>query len=440
VLASSGVLGQCSGMKKTLMLTLFALPAAAQDFGPLTDADFMQVDQAMVEIGRDLFWDPILSGNRNISCGTCHHPRFGTADGLSLGVGEGGIGLGPQRRVGAENIPEERVARNAPSLFNLGAHEFTVMFHDGRLEADPARPSGIRSPIEDDMVSGFSGVLSAQTMFPVLSPDEMAGHYSENEISRAVRQGVITGEGGAWSLLTARVAALPGYADRFATALPELAQRPLDFTDISNALAAFMAWEWRADDSPFDRMLRGQGVLSASADAGRELFYGEAGCAACHAGPFQTDHQFYAIAMPQFGPGKSARFEGHNRDEGRSRVTGNPADTYAFRTPSLRNVMMTAPYGHTGAFATLEGVVRHHLQPSSYDGAQAVLPDGFEDSPLGAEDQQALLAASTLVPQQLDDQQVGHILAFLEALTDPSSRQGRLGIPDTVPSGLPVDR
>lgn len=427
-------------MKRYILLTLFAVPAAAQDFGPLTDSDFAPVDPAMVAIGRDLFWDPILSGNRNISCATCHNPRFGTGDGLSLGLGEGAVGLGPERRITAENTPEDRVPRNAPPLFNLGANEFTVLFHDGRLEADPSRPSGIRSPIEDDMVSGFSGVLSAQTMFPVLSPDEMAGHYSENEISRAVRQGIITGEGGAWDLLSARVAALPGYADRFAAAVPELAERPLNFTDISNAIADFMAWEWRADDSPFDRMLRGEAPLPPQAEAGRALFYGQAGCAACHSGPFQTDHRFYAIGVPQFGPGKAAAFESHSRDEGRARVTGAASDMYAFRTPSLRNVTVTGPYGHTGAFATLEGIVRHHLTPGAWDRDQVILPAGFEDFAAMEDDADAIAAAATPSGVAMDDAQIAQILAFLETLTDPASIEGRLGIPDSVPSGLPIDR
>ena len=80
------------------------------------------------------------------------------------------------------NPPEQRIPRNAQALWNLGAHEFTVLFHDGRIEVDETRPGGIRTPLAEDMVGGFATLLSAQTMFPVLSPDEMAGHYSENEI------------------------------------------------------------------------------------------------------------------------------------------------------------------------------------------------------------------------------------------------------------------
>ena len=226
----------------TLIGLTSALGAIAADL-PSPDVTFPQTNNAQITLGQLLFFDPILSGNRNISCATCHHPNHATADGVALSVGEGGQGLGPERVFTSDNAPEQRIPRNAPALFNLGAREFTVMFHDGRLEADATRPGGIRTPLGQDMVQGFSGVLSAQTMFPVLSGDEMAGHYSENDISQAVRQGVITGPAGAWARISARVAALPGYADRFEAVL---GTREIAFTDISDAIADFMALEWRA--------------------------------------------------------------------------------------------------------------------------------------------------------------------------------------------------
>ncbi|MEM9270578.1 MAG: cytochrome-c peroxidase, partial [Pseudomonadota bacterium] len=123
---------------------------------PLTDADYRPVNLDQARLGRLLFWDPILSGNRNISCGTCHHPRFGTADGVSVSLGEGGLGLGPERRVDPDNPPEQHISRNAPALFNLGAHEVTVLFHDGRIEVDPSRPSGLRTPMGTEMEAGFA--------------------------------------------------------------------------------------------------------------------------------------------------------------------------------------------------------------------------------------------------------------------------------------------
>lgn len=434
-------------MKPLLTAFLILLPFhVTADTLPNADAEFPDHTMAEIRLGQLLFYDPILSGNKTVSCATCHHPRFATGDGLSLGLGDGGFGLGPDRKIDPDNRPEQRIPRNAPALFNLGATEFSVLFHDGRLEADPTEPSGFRTPLGDDMEGGFDGVLSAQTMFPVLSPDEMAGHYSENDVAQAIRQGFFTGPGGAWDILSKRVEAIPDYDAQFAHVIG--ANKPIHFADISNAIAAFMAFEWRADDSPFDRHLRGQSTLTDPQQEGMELFYGDAGCSACHAGQFQTDHSFHAIAMPQIGPGKAARFERHQRDEGRMRVTGAAADAYAFRTPSLRNVTHTAPYGHAGAFGTLEAVIKHHLDPKTslktYDPAQAILPTltGAKDltilqSPRAMQDIQA---ANALQPVELSQQNIDDIIAFLGALTDETAIKGRLGIPDSVPSGLPIDR
>ena len=82
------------------------------------------------------------------------------------------------------------------------------------------------------------------------------------------------------------------------------------------------------------------------------LFYGKENCSSCHSGKFQTDLGFHAIAMPQIGPGK-----GHNSEDyddgregfGREVVTGNVNDRFRFRTPTLRIVALTAPYGHAGS-------------------------------------------------------------------------------------------
>ncbi|MHA6344911.1 cytochrome-c peroxidase [Roseivivax sp. CAU 1761] len=424
---------------------------AAREAGwpePLGAADFPPHAPAEVALGQLLFYDPILSGNRNISCATCHHPRFATGDGLSLGMGEGGLGLGPERVADPANPPEELIPRNAPPLFNMGARQMTVMFHDGRIEVDPGRPSGLRTPMEEEMVAGFASLLSAQTMFPVLSADEMAGHYQENEIARAVRQGLITGPGGAWELLSARVAAIPGYAGRFAGVYPEIAAgRAIAFTDISNAIAAFVAVEWRADDSPFDRALRGEARLEGAAAAGADLFYGTAGCASCHSGPLLSDMGFHAMGEPQFGPGKKARFEDHARDDGRLRVTGRAGDAFAFRTPPLRNVTRTGPWGHAGAFDDLAAFLRHHADPVAGLAAyrpRAVLPGGaladaaWEVWEAGSD--RAALSAAAVSGRALSETEVAALLAFLAALTDEAALAGRLGIPVSVPSGLPVQR
>ncbi len=443
-----GVL-ECLMRRVLASLLLTALPAWAEVPRPVTDALYGAVDPAEARLGQMLFYDRILSGNRNIACSTCHHPRFGTSDGVSLDLGEGATGLGPERHVTGTDDPEQRIPRNAPALFNLGAHEFAIMFDDGRIEADPSRLSGLRTPLEDEMVAGFSGVLSAQTMFPVLASDEMAGHYAENDVAKAVREGIITGPGGAWDILAARVAGIAEYRTAFQQVYPEIAAgRPIAFTDISNAIAAFVAEEWRSDTSPFDVYLRtGTGLDDIQRD-GLALFYGPAGCDACHSGPFQTDQRFHAMGQPQLGPGKAERFETTSRDVGRMRVTGRDADAYAFRTPSLRNVTATGPWGHAGAYADLGAFLRAHADPvaalaryrrgavlPAFDPAKpdwAIMEDPAEVA--------SIAAAVSSPPVRLEPADIAALEAFLGALADPAALRGRLGIPEAVPSGLPIDR
>ncbi|UTH43353.1 cytochrome-c peroxidase [Loktanella salsilacus] len=434
------ILAVCALMGSTAMAAPSGLPA------PLTDDDFRPIDPAEAALGQLLFYDPILSGARDVACATCHHPRFGTADGLSLGLGDGGIGLGTDRVADKDNLPEERIPRNAPALFNLGIKDLRVLFHDGRIAVDDTRPGGIRTPLDEDMTAGFASLLSAQTMFPVLSPDEMAGHYTESDVARAVRQGVLTGQGGAWDLIARRVADIQAYAQMFRDVYPHV-QGPDDiaFTDISNAIAVFMEDEWRSDNAPFDAVLRGQGALPPLAASGMDLFYGRGGCSDCHSGPLLTDQDYHAMGAPQIGPGKKARFETLARDEGRAEVTGLPEDMFAFRTPSLRNVALTAPYGHAGSHADLAAFVADHADPvaalARYDAGQAVLPAlDVEDDSIMSDPAEvtAIAAAVTTPPVVLSPDDVTALVAFLDSLTDPAAVKGRLGVPDAVPSGLVV--
>jgi cytochrome c peroxidase len=253
-----------------------------------------------------------------------------------------------------------------------------------------------------------------------------------------------------WRLIAERLNAIDEYVDLFRDAYPGDVQAAGDITyaHAANAIAAFEAVAWRADDSPFDRYLRGaKQAMSKSARRGMRLFYGKAGCADCHSGLFQTDQEFHAIAMPQIGPGKGDGASGHE-DFGREQVTLDPVDRYRFRTPPLRNVALTAPYGHDGAYDTLEAVVRHHLDPvaalEAYDTSQARLPSDPALDPIdflvhensAVRDQ--IANANELAPQDLSDEQVADLIEFLQALTDPASLDLRRDVPDAVPSGLPL--
>ena len=330
-----------------VFLLLAIAPASAGNLPqPLQDSDFLfdgKPAPAQVELGRLLFFDPILSGNRNIACASCHDPALGTGDAVALSLGEGAHGRGKARR-NREGITG-RVPRNAQPLYNIGAREYGAMFHDGRLEPDPAGTfeSGFWSPAREQLPAGLDSLLAAQAMFPVTSAVEMAGHKGENPVATAVAEDRLAGPGGAWDLLARRLRETPGYVARFTAAFEEVREaEDITFVQAARALAAFQASAFRSQNSPFDRVLESGRAehLSSAARTGMALFYGKANCAACHSGPLLTDQGFHAIAMPQIGPGKghgsdtaywrASGFADRLEDEGRYRVTFERADLFRF--------------------------------------------------------------------------------------------------------------
>ena len=422
---------------------------------PVSDASYLDngaPDSAKVELGKQLFFDKILSGNFNISCATCHHSFTATGDGLSLPVGEGGRGLGVTRDTGVgPDAVHERVPRNSPALFNLGAREFTSLFHDGRVQPNAMFPNGIESPAGFDLPPGLDSPLAAQAMFPVTSATEMAGQAGENSVADAAAAGDLAGPNGVWEQLAERLRGIDGYVEQFIEVFDDVdSAEDIRFTHAANAIAAFEAANWRADNSPFDRFLRGERVaMSVSALLGMRVFYSpnKGNCVSCHSGVFQTDHSFRAIAVPQVGPGKGDGAFGYE-DFGRERVTGDRSDRYRFRVPSLRNVAQTAPYGHSGAFNTLDSMLRHHLDPlvslEDYDVSQAVMPSRPD---LDAEDHRAMSDANVvagiananeLTPVNLSEREFRQLIDFLHALTDPAMLDLRGDVPKSLPSGLPL--
>ena len=440
---------------------------------PAPEYDFRTPNAEKVELGRVLMFDKILSGNMNISCGTCHHSLTDTGDGLSLPVGEGGKGLGVTRTTSEGTADEihERVPRNAPPVFNLGDNAFHTLFHDGRVSLNGGEgfPSGCKTPAGNNLPDTLENVLACQAMFPVTSATEMAGQLGENPVADAAFAGNLHGVGadpfavepedGVWELLAQRLRANDTYVDMFKAAFPSGPNKVKKATDINyahaaNAISAFEGVAWRADNSPFDQYLRGnKDAMSANAQKGMELFYegdsnGQA-CADCHSGLYQTDLQFHAIAMPQIGAGRGSGPLG-TEDFGREMATGNANDILKFRTPTLRNVALTGPWGHGGAYNTLRAVVEHHLDPVNslynYD-RQAILPknDALDPDNYAAMDDPAAVyrieMANELAPFTYTGQEVDRIIDFLHALTDPSSTDLRndQDVVNGVPSGLPLD-
>ena len=416
---------------------------------PLVDADYHNIDAMQASLGQKLFYDKILSGNQNISCGTCHHHRFGGSDGLSLGIGEGGVGVGPTRLPGfGDSRIKKRVPRNASALWNIGAKEVKILFQDGRLSVSDDYENGFNSPAEEWLPNGLDTILAAQAILPMTAQFEMAGNPKENEVAGAAHDRIDA----VWPIIAKRVRIIPEYGQLFVDAFDDVETADqVDITHIAKALGAFIGQEWRSHDSPFDAYISGdKTALNASQKRGLDLFYGKANCASCHSGALLSDHKFYALALPPFGPGRTRRFDPFVRDVGRMGESDDLADAYRFKTPQLRNVALTGPYGHNGAYASLENMVRHHLNPlqmqDQWQPEMAQLPKAewlqAIDFVVMSDKREMARQRSHLdiTPIDLDDREIDDLVAFLHSLTGASALSLPLGIPDTVPSGLPVDK
>jgi cytochrome c peroxidase len=321
-----------------------------------------------------------------------------------------------------------------------------VLFHDGRLEVSDQFGNGFDSPAEEWLPQGLDNILAAQALFPLTAQFEMAGNVGENDVTGAVHDRIDLG----WPILAKRVWTIPEYGAMFVEAFDHIDDpAEVSIVEIGNAIGAFVASEWISMDSPWDLWLREGRPLAPAAERGRQLFFGQAGCIGCHAGPLFTDQAFHALGLPAFGPGRVRSFDPMPRDVGRMGETDLLEDAYRFRTPSLRNVALTAPYGHNGAFATLERMIRHHLDPDAsradWAADEAKLPEvpwlasgDFviqQDSREMARQARALDIALT----PLREEEIADLAEFLRALTGVGVKDRPLGRPDRVPSGLPVD-
>jgi cytochrome c peroxidase len=405
--------------------------AAGRGIGPL--ARPAPVRPELVRLGQALAFDKILSGNRDIACMTCHLPAFGTGDARSLSIGQGATGLGPTRvHPGGEFIP-----RNAPPAFNLFA--LKPLFWDGRVVIDahgkPVSPAGQR--LNPHMSDAFEfGALSALPLFPVVSREEMrAGSGNElAAVSDKQMQQV-------WNKLMDRLGRIQEYRRMFEAAYPGTHFAQMNFGHASNAIAGFLIDRLAFNDSPWDRFLAGNDAAMSDVQLRGAKNFLSARCSICHNGAALTDNQFHNVAVAQFGPGKGDGVGGHD-DFGRARETGRAADRYAFRTPPLRNVELTAPYGHDGAFFSLRDFVAHYsesdLKLHAFDGSglepalQSTLVHNFDDI-LATRD---TLLRGVVFP----DQTIDEVTEFMKALTDPAARDLSAVAPATVPSGLAVDR
>jgi cytochrome c peroxidase len=443
-------------MQKSVKTELYSLLFVYLFLGVYFIGSLQANERAKFELGRMLFFDKILSGNRNISCAACHNPRLGSSDGLSLGVGEGGQGEGVRRTTGRGAYQvHERVPRNSPALFNLGREEiFAQLFHDGRLHFAAGFPSGIKSPAGQDLPKGLEGLLAAQALFPVQSATEMAGQFGENAIANAASKGHLAGPGGVWDLISKRLGNIPFYVELFKQAYPTEVKDAADIKakNWANAIGFFEARAFQSLRSRFDYYNRDpkKYPLSREELRGKDLFFGKARCVQCHSGFLFTDNKFYSLGLPPVGAGKGDGYLQHD-DFGFERLTGRKQDRYRFRTPSLRNLSFTAPYGHNGAYKSLYAMIYHHINPldslKRYQIKHHVLlpyrADFFRTDQLVLRHGPTLTAIANSVDiapiEGLSKQNIFELIAFLKTLDEVNYTKKYLRlIPTRVPSGLSV--
>jgi len=377
--------------------------------GPLTwlavapGADARDDQEISVEeLGRLLFWDPILSGSKDVACGTCHHPDFAYADGRALSLGTGAEGLGPSRTdPTGGTVPVVR--RNSPTILNVAYNGLDRRRRrrgdDDAVtrQAELLSVSSSRAPMFwDSRVRS----LEAQALEPIKAFDEMRGDAYPEAVAV---DSVVT-----------RLRAIPEYVALFESAFG--AGTTIGPEQLGSAIAAFER-SLVAMNSPLDRYRAGdRAALTEQQLRGLEEF-DDAGCDRCHEGPMFSDFDHHAegvadhplVAVPDTGRGR-----------------------FRFRTPSLRNIALTAPYMHNGTLATLDDVLEF------YDEGRSRNPNVADRRRRGGEDDDdddgvARLSGQFRGVDDMSEREMEDIVAFLGALTDPDFDRT---VPTRVPSGL----
>ena len=395
-------------------------------------------DSALVALGRVLFFDKELSGNRDVACATCHQPGTTMADAQPLAVGTGGVGAGPSRTPGPGRV---YVPRNAPTLLNV-ALGLPYVFLDGRISGFSG---AFTTPAGAALPAGIPNVVAAQAMFPVTNRREMRGEAGDSDVFGRPNELALVGDSdwtGIWQAVTNRLLAIPAYVNAFRAAYPGLSTTQIGFQHAATAIAAFETQQLTRTDSPFDRFLkRDDAALTPEQKRGALLFFGKATCSGCHNGPFLGGQGFADVGVPQLGPGIGAQLP---LDLGRGELPQNDFYRFAFRIAPLRNVELTAPYFHDGVYQTLTQVV-HHYNDVTTD-LTTFDPSTLPASVRGLYHGDASTVADVLQhldfrlqqPLRLTATEQAEIVAFLRSLTDASARDLSALRPATVPSGLPV--
>lgn len=355
--------------------TIELMEAELQTFFPAIHPSDNPSSPEKIQLGKLLFFDPILSGEKDVACATCHHPSLGFADGLPLSIGVGGTGRGPSRTE-EPGGRIKRIGRSAPPVFNAA---YIGMFdHHQKFKPEEA-------PMFWD---SRTKSLEAQALLPIQNRDEMAGDAYPASL--------------ALDCVMVRLKNIPEYVSLFDIAFGT-DTASVSASNLGKAMAAYQR-SILSIHSPFDQYVNGnKKALSANQKKGLILFFGRANCSSCHTGPAFSNYK----TMVHGAPDNPA---GNNPDLGEG-------SAFKFKTPTLRNIALTAPYTHGGMFPTLEEALDFYAS-------------GTSDHPQVTSSMMDVHVKKLY----LDPHEKQALISFLHALTDDSYDQS---VPTFLPSGLP---
>lgn len=385
---------------------------------PTSRLPIADISTPKAQLGMKLFYTKTLGGDKTTACASCHHPMLGGGDNLSLSIGVDATKpneLGVHRELKLSQSPQ--VPRNAPTTFNVAFYK-RVMFHDMRIERladDNITTPDVTYP-QPDVLAGET-LVQAQARFPITSNDEMRSGYMNNSLNQTLRRALADRLKDNWI-----------EEFRIGFSYPDGSVEDLiTEQNFSEAIAEYERSQVFIN-SPWKSYIEGnKQALSESAKKGALLFYtaqnkGGAACAQCHSGDFFTDELAHNTAMPQIGAGKESGITKTN-DYGCNLVTQKESDKFRFRTPSLLNVEVTGPWGHDGAYTSLEGITRHMLSPIK--SAKNYNPKQLTQNYIATKDTEkntleAIKAGVDISPKpNLKKEDVTHLVSFLKSLTDP---------------------
>lgn len=400
--AAIALICSAPAMAETMREAVLRKAALENGLRPVEES-WPEFEPEKAEVGKLLFESELLSLTRNVSCRNCHLDEFGSADGLPLGHGAGGVGKGAERM----KSPAGVLSRNTLALWGRGGVGFDVFFWDGRVDAssgDVRSQFGTMAPSDDPLVVTVH-----------LPPVEFREMIGESDATEWLRQGDVGAAARVHTEIARRIRETPEIAEPLAVA-SGLEVGDLTYLQIAQAISAFIRSEFRLRETRFHRFVFEDEPLTDRELAGGLLFYGRGQCAACHTGTYFSDLEFHAIPFGQFGFG----FNGFGIDYGRYNFTQDPQDRYAFRTPPLYNVAKTAPYSHSGVEPDLAAAIRAHVDPLAE----------IDTSSLSALDRAEVyqkIARWSLEPSyavELSDTDIAELVAFLAALEfDPETAQ-----------------